>query len=401
MPRDAPAAPPPRGGPGAVPGGDPTRAAIMGGTAGDPSGIARRGVEDRHLRLVPRPPLRVVDVALFYGERSGGIRTYLDAKRAWTAATGAYEHHVVTPHDVPSLRIATPNGYRVPVGVGALKARLAELAPDVVLLHDPFWGPQHVTRAAHELGAHVVAVHHGSVDLNAASVPIPDVLARPALRRWVRSAYRDLDSIMSAVPTFRDAGRRADLRLRFGLDPIFHPRPEVEQRDHVLYIGRIALEKGVLELIDAVARTPYRLRIVGTGPIRETVAARARERGLEVEYAPFVTDRDALAREYAAARVVAMPGAHETFGLVGFEAAACGTRVVCCTTAPSAQVIADLGHTFGPGDVAGLAKALELAWNTPADPDAARRMLAENTWPAAFRAELADLRARLAGRAAA
>jgi alpha-1,6-mannosyltransferase len=345
---------------------------------------------------VPAPRLRVVDVALFYGERSGGIRTYLEAKRAWAAATGAYEHHVVTPHDVPSLRVATPNGYRVPVGVGALRARLRELAPDVVLLHDPFWGPQRVIRTAHELGAHVVAVHHGSVALTAASVPVPGALVRPALRRWLRGAYAEIDSVMSAVPTYRDAGRRADLRLRFGLDPAFRPRAEVERRDHVLYAGRLALEKGVLELVDAVARTPYPLRVVGTGPLREAVAARARARGVRVTFAPYVTDRDALAREYAAARVVCMPGAHETFGLAGFEAAACGARVVCCTTAPSARVVADLGHTFGPGDGPGLARALTAAWGTAPDHAAAGRMLAEHSWPAALRAELADLRARLA-----
>jgi hypothetical protein len=35
--------------------------------------------------------LRVADVALFYGERSGGIRTYVDAKAARARATGAIE----------------------------------------------------------------------------------------------------------------------------------------------------------------------------------------------------------------------------------------------------------------------------------------------------------------------
>ena len=49
------------------------------------------------LRLVERPPLRVADVALFYGERSGGIRSYLDAKAAVAAENGAFEHHVVVP----------------------------------------------------------------------------------------------------------------------------------------------------------------------------------------------------------------------------------------------------------------------------------------------------------------
>jgi hypothetical protein len=34
--------------------------------------------------------LRITDVAIFYGERSGGIRTYLEAKAAYAARTGAF-----------------------------------------------------------------------------------------------------------------------------------------------------------------------------------------------------------------------------------------------------------------------------------------------------------------------
>lgn len=351
-----------------------------------------------HLRLVEQPRLRVVDVALFYGDRSGGIRTYLDAKRAWAAQTGACEHHVITPHDVPSFRFATPNGYRVPVGVGALKERLAALEPDVVLLHDPFWGPQGVTATAHRAGARVVAVHHGSVDLSAASLPVPGPCTRPLLRRWLRHAFRDVEGVMSAVPTTRDIGMPADLELRFGLDEVFHPRPEIARGDHVLYAGRLALEKGVLRLVDAAARSriQWPLRIVGTGPLRDSVLARARRHGIahRVSIAPFVDDREQLARTYAGSRVVCMPGEHETFGLVGFEAAASGARVVCCTTAPSASVVGRLAHTFGPGDAGDLAAAIDAAYVTRPDHQAARAMVERHTWPAVFARELEDLTGR-------
>jgi hypothetical protein len=54
---------------------------------------------DRPLRLVAPRPLRVADIALFYGERSGGIRTYLDAKARHAALTATFEHHVIVPGD--------------------------------------------------------------------------------------------------------------------------------------------------------------------------------------------------------------------------------------------------------------------------------------------------------------
>ena len=351
-----------------------------------------------HLRLVKRPRLRVVDVALFYGERSGGIRTYLDAKRAWVAETGACEHHVITPHDVPSFRFATPNGYRVPLGVGALRERLCELRPDVVLLHDAFWGPLGVTATAHELGARVVAVHHASVDLNAASLPLPGMVTRPLLRRWFRHACREVEAVMSAVPTLRDTGVAADLHLRVGLEEAFRPRPEIKRGDHVLYAGRLALEKGVLRLIDAAAlsRAPWPLRIVGSGPLRDTVLARARRRGIahRVSITPFVDDREELARTYAGARVVVMPGEHETFGLVGFEAAASGARVVSCTTAPSAALVGKLGHTFGPGDARDLAAAIDAAYAARPDLADAQVLVDRHRWPAVFAAELNELAGR-------
>src|ERR671923_73271 len=88
----------------------------------------------RHLRAVPVPPLRVADVALFYGGRSGGIRTYLDEKAAYAAGTGAFEHHLIVPgrrrrsegrrHELPSVSVAGSNGYRWPLGARALAETL-------------------------------------------------------------------------------------------------------------------------------------------------------------------------------------------------------------------------------------------------------------------------------------
>src|SRR5438552_2718894 len=90
---------------------------------------------------LPQPRLRVVDVALFYGERSGGIRTYLDAKAAYAQASGSFEHHAIVPgrrerhdgthHELRALSVAASNGYRLPLGTGQLEHTLREIAPDV------------------------------------------------------------------------------------------------------------------------------------------------------------------------------------------------------------------------------------------------------------------------------
>ncbi len=233
-----------------------------------------------------RRHLRIADVALFYGARGGGIRTYLEAKAAFARRTLAFEHHLVFPgrpgspdargdgfrHEQPSLRLAASNGYRIPLGGSGLQTTLRALSPDVVLLHDPFWTPRVACRAAHELGAVVIAVHHASPALNAAGVPGPQELYRAALRRWYRRAYLEVDAVMSVVDPGPDACRPSTLPLRLGLDPAFGPwaRDEVDEPgDHVLYAGRLSREKGVRELRrPAGATRDLRARLVRGGGVR-------------------------------------------------------------------------------------------------------------------------------------
>jgi alpha-1,6-mannosyltransferase len=364
----------------------------------------------RPLQALPSAPLRVVDVALFYGERSGGIRTYIDAKAAWAQATGLIEHHVIVPgraerhdggrHELPALRLAATNGYRLPIGARALRATLRALCPDVVALHDPFWRPLRVTETAHDVGARVVAVHHGSIALDAAGMPGPDALWHPVLRSWMHHAYAGADAVMSAVDPHGDCGRAAAIPLRFGLHPAFVPQRDVRRQDHVLYVGRLGREKGVIELLHAAARSrePWLLKLVGSGPIEERVRRLAERLGIaeRVRMYPFISEHVRLARWYASARAVVMPGAHETFGLVGFEAAACGASVVTCSTAPSAALMRGIVRTYEPGDIDGLLAAIEAARAAQPDVAAAAALAARCSWGAAFAAETAQLE-RLAG----
>jgi glycosyltransferase involved in cell wall biosynthesis len=400
---------------GAERGAHPPRPAATAGPGRTARPRAPGGAPSRPaLRLVERRPLRVVDVALFYGERSGGIRTYLDAKAAYARRTGAFEHRLVVPGEfrfrppssqartsddvttgpvcsLPSIRVARSNGYRWPIGTRRLVDLLRYLQPDVVLLHDPFWAP----RAVCSVGAPVVMVHHGSLDLDAAGLPGPTRLYRPALGGWLRHAYSGADAVMSACDPLPDTGRQATLPLRFGLDSAFYPEGDEQRGDHVLYVGRLGREKGVFELLEAAALSdaPWPLWLMGTGSAANAVAARVRRLGLteRVRMLPHESDREALASAYRSARCVVMPGELETFGLVAFEAAASGASTVACETAPSARLLGSLVHTFAPGDPRALLDAIEDARESEQDRLAAARFAAANRWERAFAAELADL----------
>ena len=363
------------------------------------------------MAAAPAGPLRVADVAIFYGERGGGIRTYLEAKAAFAVRTRTLEHHLVVPgregngdahrHEQRSLRLAASNGYRLPLGAAGLHATLRTIRPEIVMLHDPYWTPRHVSRIAHELGAAVVAVHHSSASLHAAGLPGPHGVYAHALRRWYRRAYVEVDAVMSVVDTELDAQRPATLRLRLGLDPAFYPRTDVPRGDHVLYVGRISREKGLRELLEAAAasREPWPLVLLGTGPAGDTIRERARQLGLgdRVRFDDYLNDRDALARAYAAARCVVLPGAHETFGLVALEAAACGAPVVTADTTPSAHLVGSFAETFVPEDATDLLRAIERARRREPDLAAAAALVARHDWDTALAAEVEDLR-KLVGR---
>ena len=229
------------------------------------------------LRLVaPARPLRVVDVALFYGERSGGIRTYLDAKTAHARESGRFgaPPRRARPPGAPQRRgrslasraafAARGRGQRLP---GAARRRRAEgdglrlVEPDVVLLHDPFSAPRAAVSAARSVGR---AGRDG-----------PPRVARPRRRRAARArtgctgprsargcGAPTARSTPSCPPATRSATPGARRRCRCASGSTRRSsRPAMPERgDHVLYAGRLSREKGVFELLEAAARSASRGR---------------------------------------------------------------------------------------------------------------------------------------------
>ena len=83
-----------------------------------------------------------------------------------------------------------------------------------------------------------------------------------------------------------------------------------EEPLHVLYVGRLSAEKGVLELVEAAAGLP--LRVVGDGPLRGQVPS-----------AGFVAPGE-LGPWFERAAIVAAPSRREGYGVAAREAMAWG-----------------------------------------------------------------------------
>ena len=150
----------------------------------------------------------------------------------------------------------------------------------------------------------------------------------------------------------------------------FH-QPDIDARDGILFVGRLNAQKGIADLVQALAEPSLRhvtLNVVGDGPERENVAALARDAGVasRIHWHGALPHAQLLPL-YQRARVVAMPSREEGLGLVAVEAQLCGTPVVAYASGGLTDVVRpDAGGTLVPeGDIVQFAAALAQLLDDP------------------------------------
>ena len=119
-----------------------------------------------------------------------------------------------------------------------------------------------------------------------------------------------------------DPGRMAALRTRWAVP---------EDKTVLLYLGRMAKEKNLEQLIDQIAshkRKDIVLLLVGDGPDREEVLEYARGRNVEVIFTGMVPHSE-VPDYYRLGDLFVTASTSETQGLTYFEALAAGVPVLC------------------------------------------------------------------------
>ena len=214
-------------------------------------------------------------------------------------------------------------------------------------------------RAAASRDCHLVHAHWLAAGAVAATLGKPFVvqvwgtdveLARraPWLARWILRRAR----LVLAASAFLAEEARALGAREVSVVPSSVAIPDAvgppDEPPHVLYVGRLSAEKGVLELADAAAGLP--LRVVGDGPLRERVPGAV----------GFVPSGE-LGRWYERAAVVVVPSRREGYGVVAREAMAWGRPVVASAVGGLPDAIENevTGLLVPPGDVAALRAAIE------------------------------------------
>ena len=344
--------------------------------------------------LRPAASLGVLDASEYFGETSGGVRTYLLQKSRYVNTRPALRQVLVVPGaedelvDADGVRcyrlggrtIPTQAPYRFMTSAARMRRILAHERPHIVEAGSAYFVPWLVRGAARRLAVPVVWFCHGNIPRIIAPLLECDTL----LRRGVSSvAARYVRRIADGVATTIVASdfARRDLE-RYGIERItrvplgvdlerFHPgrreqREETRRRYRLpagplaVYAGRFTGEKQLEVAIDAwraLGGTGATLALVGGGPLHDRLAARAS--GLPVRLLPFEHDRDVLADLYAAADLYLAPGPAETFGLAALEAMATGTPVLSVDSGGVAEQVerSGAGAVYPVGDAAALAEA--------------------------------------------
>ena len=145
----------------------------------------------------------------------------------------------------------------------------------------------------------------------------------------------------------------------------------------VLFVGRLAEEKGCRYLIEAVpavlSRIPAAVALlVGDGPERERLEALARRSGV-ADHVRFLGTREDVADLLGAADVVCLPSLREGLSLALLEAMAAGKPVVATSIVENRAALepGTTGVLVPPRDPAGLAEGLVAILS---DPEGAREM---------------------------
>src|SRR6476661_7329511 len=262
-----------------------------------------------------------------------------------------------------------------------------KVQPDVVHIQSHYMIGEHVLYEAEKRGIRIVATNHFMPENLNPFLPFPrwfkDIVGRVSWRDMGQADVVTTPTPLAAKAMHEHAFLRKVLPLSNGIDAAaYELQPGEEAVPHasptVLFVGRLAEEKHIDVLIDAVAKTPpaldVHLEIVGGGEVRPALEAQVQRLGLQnrVKFLGLASDED-LRRAYLRADLFCMPGTAELQSLVTLEAMSASTPVVLADAMALPHLVRDgeNGFLFTPNDSDDLAAKIESVLSLPADEQAA------------------------------
>ena len=335
--------------------------------------------------------MSVLDATKYFGDRTGGIRTYLREKARYVAGHSGFRQTLVVPGardsvaEIDGVRcyrlrnpsIPTQRPYRFLLNASVLSRVLDRERPDLIEIGSPLLVPWVMRRANRRHAIPMVWFFHSNIPRVVAQI-VPR-MGRNLMRGAARAYTTRLGSLFRATIAASDAAA-ADLesygigpvmRVPLGVDlELFSPERKRRAREArrraglpegplAIFTGRLSVEKRLDVLLDAWAeverRTGARLVVQGDGAARAQLERHSY--ASRIVWCPFQQERVAVADLLAATDLFVTPSPAETFGLAALEALACGVPVLSADTGAVAELVeaSGSGATFAVGEPVDLA----------------------------------------------
>ncbi len=330
----------------------------------------------------------------YYPDSVGGVEQVI-----FQISSGVADLGIST--DVLSL---SPNATRQPVDLGSHLAYKAKLdmqvastgfslsalhmfrdlgrQADIIHYHFP-WPFMDLVHLASRLDKPSLITYHSDIVRQAVLLQ----LYRPLMNRFLDS----VDAIVATSPNYLHSSpvlqRHQDKTrvIPIGLDKAAYPVSSHANREHwrqrfgerfFLFVGVLRYYKGLHILLDAMKGAPYKLVIVGAGPVEDELKAQAQRNHLDnVFFVGAVSDEDKVAL-LNLCYAVTFPSnlRSEAFGISLLEGAMYGKPMISSEIGTGTSYInqhAQTGLVVPPSDPVAFRQAMDHLW---AHPEQAKQM---------------------------
>ncbi|HDK25527.1 MAG TPA: glycosyltransferase family 4 protein [Candidatus Atribacteria bacterium] len=254
----------------------------------------------------------------------------------------------------------------IPLSFRAKKV-ITEFNPDIIHVHHPFVLSSPAIMYGKKLGIPKILTLHTQYERYAYYIaPIPEKLTQEAIKRIIFNLAYKIDCITTPSGSMKELIKSYGIKNRIevipnaiDLDP-FRQKDELkcseirkrynlkEDDKIILYVGRVAQEKSIDKIIEALAITKrkgisnVRLLIVGGGPAIEELKNLVRS--LQIEEQVIFTGEvknEEIRHYYKIAYLFTIASTTETFGIVIIEALASGIPVLAVKAPGAVDILTD------------------------------------------------------------
>ncbi|MBB2496847.1 glycosyltransferase family 4 protein [Aquipseudomonas ullengensis] len=253
---------------------------------------------------------------------------------------------------------------------------------DIIHYHFP-WPFMDMVHLASRLNKPSLVTYHSDIVRQAFLLQ----LYRPLMNSFLKS----VDSIVATSPNYLHSSpvlqqfRDKTQVIPIGLDKPAYPKPSQNTHDHwqqrfgerfFLFVGVLRYYKGLHILLEAMKGAPYKLVVIGAGPVEHELKAQATRDGLEnVFFVGAVSDEDKVAL-LNLCYAVTFPSnlRSEAFGISLLEGAMYGKPMISSEIGTGTSYINinnQTGLVVPPSDPLAFRQAMDHLW---AHPELAQQM---------------------------